>query len=86
VHSRRFGGRRATRYFVNIQPVIPFGITDDWNLITRTIVPVVSAGSPGPGIAGANGFGDIVQSFFVHGQPGNYLRLIQQPVGWHPST
>jgi hypothetical protein len=54
----------ATRYTVNIQPVIPFGLNDDWNLITRTIVPVISAGSPGPGVKGATGFGDVVQSFF----------------------
>lgn len=27
---------------LNIQPVLPFGLGDDWNLITRTIVPVVS--------------------------------------------
>lgn len=26
---------------LNIQPVIPFSISDNWNLITRTIVPVV---------------------------------------------
>lgn len=55
----------ATKYLVNIQPVIPFSLNEDWNLITRTIVPVVAAGSPGPGVDGANGLGDIVQSFFV---------------------
>jgi hypothetical protein len=29
------------QYKVNIQPVIPFSISENWNLITRTIVPVV---------------------------------------------
>jgi len=26
---------------VNVQPVIPFSINDEWNLITRTIIPVI---------------------------------------------
>ena len=26
---------------LNIQPVIPFKVNDDWNLITRTILPVM---------------------------------------------
>ena len=54
----------AARYTVNIQPVIPFSMGENWNLVTRTIMPVVAAGSPGPDIEGAAGFGDIVQSFF----------------------
>jgi hypothetical protein len=29
------------QYKVNIQPVMPFSISEDWNLITRTILPVV---------------------------------------------
>jgi hypothetical protein len=33
---------------LNIQPVIPFSLTDQWNVITRTIVPLDrSAGFPG---------------------------------------
>ena len=36
-----FGGGRgnAFRYTLNVQPVIPFTLNDDWNLITRTIIP-----------------------------------------------
>jgi hypothetical protein len=29
------------QYKVNVQPVIPFSLSEDWNLITRTILPVV---------------------------------------------
>ena len=32
----------GSRSLLNIQPVCPFSIGEDWNLITRTIVPVVS--------------------------------------------
>lgn len=30
------------KYTLNFQPVIPFSLNDDWNLITRTIVPFVT--------------------------------------------
>jgi hypothetical protein len=35
------GPHGGTQEILNIQPVIPFHITDDWNIITRTILPVV---------------------------------------------
>ncbi|MGR3661406.1 MAG: transporter [Paracoccaceae bacterium] len=54
----------GTKTFVNIQPVIPFSISDDWNLISRTIIPfVVEQKDVIPGTSQA-GVGDIVQSFF----------------------
>ncbi|MDO9714276.1 hypothetical protein, partial [Paracraurococcus lichenis] len=28
-------------YTLNFQPVVPFRLTDDWTLITRTIVPFI---------------------------------------------
>jgi len=31
----------AFRYTLNIQPVIPVSLTEDWNVISRTILPVV---------------------------------------------
>ena len=59
-----FGPRDASRYLLNIQPVIPFAITTDWNLIVRTILPVVSMGSPTDGVPSSTGLGDTTQSFF----------------------
>ena len=58
------GSANAMRYTVNIQPVIPFSISTDWNLITRTILPVVYAESPVQGGDSASGLGDTTQSFF----------------------
>ena len=52
------------RFTANIQPVIPFSLTKDWNLITRTIVPVIYAESPLAGGDDNAGLGDITQSFF----------------------
>lgn len=48
----------------NIQPVIPFTLNDDWNLISRTILPVINQKDiPTRGL-GESGIGDIVQSLF----------------------
>ena len=35
------GPAHAMKYTANIQPVIPISISEDWNLILRTIVPVI---------------------------------------------
>jgi hypothetical protein len=58
------GVNDATRFTMNVQPVIPLSLNDDWNLIIRTIIPVIDAESPAPGIGSASGLGDINQSFF----------------------
>jgi hypothetical protein len=58
------GSANAMRYTANIQPVIPFSLSDDWNLITRTIIPVIYAESPVKGGGDKSGLGDVVQSFF----------------------
>jgi hypothetical protein len=58
------GPAHAMRYLVNVQPVIPFSLTKDWNVITRTIVPVVHLEPTVDGADDLNGMGDILQSFF----------------------
>lgn len=58
------GPADAMRYTLNIQPVIPFSLNSNWNLITRTIMPIVHAESPLKGGRDKSGLGDIVQSFF----------------------
>jgi hypothetical protein len=58
------GPANAMRYTGNIQPVIPVSISQDWNLIIRTIVPVIYAESPIPHGPRVSGVGDISQSLF----------------------
>jgi hypothetical protein len=58
------GSTDAMRYTVNVQPVMPFSIGDNWNLITRTIMPIIHAEAPVPGTSDVSGLGDILQSFF----------------------
>ncbi|MDC0325796.1 neuromedin U [bacterium] len=50
---------------LNIQPVIPFSLNDDWNLISRTIIPVIDQPSLAPGLDEEFGIGDINFSFFL---------------------
>ena len=37
-----FGPEKGTQNILNIQPVIPIEVDKDWNVITRTILPVIS--------------------------------------------
>jgi len=55
------GGHRTV---LNVQPVIPFSINKDWNLISRTIVPLIDQHDVVPGAGGQSGIGDITQSLF----------------------
>ncbi|MCP5313456.1 MAG: transporter [Chromatiaceae bacterium] len=52
------------RWVLNIQPVVPISISEDWNLISRTIVPVVWQDDVIAGAGSQSGVGDIVQSLF----------------------
>jgi len=54
----------GSRSFVNIQPVIPLSLNDDWNLITRTILPVIWQSDIIPGAGSQSGTGNITQSLF----------------------
>lgn len=49
---------------INVQPVIPFHLSEQWNLISRTIVPIVYAEGPVEGVEDEFGLGDTTQSFF----------------------
>jgi hypothetical protein len=57
------------RSLLNIQPVIPFSLNQDWNLISRTIIPLIDQQDSLPnGAADASGVGDIAQSIFFSPQ------------------
>lgn len=56
--------RGGDRWTLNIQPVIPFDLNKEWNLISRTIVPVVRQDEIFPGAGAQFGLGDTVQSLF----------------------
>src|SRR5436190_16950706 len=55
----------GTRYTLNLEPVIPFKLGNDWNVISRTIIPYISQDADVlSGTGPLSGFGDVTQSFF----------------------
>jgi len=59
------GPADAMKYTANIQPVIPITLNNDWNLISRTIMPVIYQESRFTGDGDHSGLGDISQNFFL---------------------
>ena len=60
-----FGPLEKTQNILNIQPVWPFQLNENWNLITRTIVPVVSQPALTPAQDREFGLGDTVFTAFL---------------------
>jgi hypothetical protein len=68
------GTNDATIYILNVQPVIPLKLTEDWNLITRTIMPIINQPSLFPGDESAFGLGDINPTLFLSpAKPGKLI-------------
>src|SRR5450755_3627497 len=69
-----FGPEKGTQNILNIQPVIPVSISPDWNIITRTIMPVIWMPTLGLDIPSKSGFGDIVLTAFLSpANPGEWI-------------
>jgi hypothetical protein len=88
------GPANAMQYTANIQPVIPVSISEDWNIITRTILPVIyrEALDKNP-LAPASvrdphaGLGDTTQSFFLSPkEPWHGWIWGAGPVGFYPTA
>ena len=52
------------RWLLNVQPVVPVDLNQDWNLISRTILPIVRQNDVFPDAGTQTGIGDVVQSVF----------------------
>jgi hypothetical protein len=59
-----YGPLDGHKSVLNIQPVIPISISDDWNVISRTIIPVVGQDDIAGPSGSQFGLGDVLQSFF----------------------
>ena len=67
------GKKSSTVYVGNIQPVIPITLNKDWNLITRTIMPIINQPSLFSGTNGATGLGDINPQFYFSTTSGELI-------------
>lgn len=56
--------RDGERIQLNFQPVVPVQLNDDWNMISRTILPIIHQDDIFPGAGSQFGFGDTTQSLF----------------------
>ncbi|MGO4223307.1 transporter [Lysobacter sp. TAF61] len=54
----------GSKALLNVQPVIPVSISEKWNLISRTIIPIAYQDDIFPGAGSQFGSGDILQSLF----------------------
>jgi len=69
-----FGPEKGTQSILNIQPVIPISVDKDWNIITRTILPVVWQPATGPGESSVSGIGDLqFTAFLSPANPGEWI-------------
>ena len=54
----------GTKVTTNVSPVVPVHLNEDWNLITRTIVPIIHQDEIFPGAGSQFGLGDINLTLF----------------------
>jgi hypothetical protein len=64
-YDHGYGPRDGDKTTLNIQPVIPISLNADWNLISRTILPVTYQDNIAGPSGSQFGLGDVVQSFFL---------------------
>lgn len=80
------GPSQGGRYTLNVQPVVPVSLGADWNLIVRTIVPIVDQNRLAPTTPSTWGLGDTTQSFFLSPkQPIHGWILAAGPVMFWPT-
>ena len=77
----------GTKSLLNIQPVIPISLGNEWNLIVRTIFPLISQQDIPVLGSDRSGTGDIIQSFFLSPKnPVGGWILAAGPVGLYPTA
>ena len=74
-----YGPLKKNQNVFNIEPVIPFELNKDWNVITRTIIPVISQPALFPGDNRTNGIGETQFSAFL--SPANPVNGLVWGVG-----
>lgn len=70
----QIGSHDRARSTLNIEPVIPIELTESWNLITRTILPIVYQPDVLREAGGSSGIGDLNPTAFL--SPAKPGRLI----------
>lgn len=74
----------GTFFLLNLQPVMPFKVSSRWNMIVRTIVPIVSV--PGPETTSYSGIGDIQEQVYLTPSKGGKVTWGLGPVASMPTA
>ena len=74
----------GTFVLLNVQPVMPFKLNDRWNMVVRTIVPIVSM--PGPEMTRFTGIGDIQAQIYLTPSQGQAVTWGAGPVVSMPTA
>ncbi len=68
------GPENAYTNVLNVKPVYPLSLSQDWNLINRAIVPIIYQDERFPGEGSEFGLGDIsYQGFLSPAKPGKFI-------------
>jgi hypothetical protein len=59
------GVHKDDSYVMQMKPVVPITLSNDWILISRTIIPVIQVPDLAPGVNGTSGLGDVQESLFL---------------------
>ena len=82
-----FGSNSSTqmRWLMNVQPVVPFTLNNDWDLITRTIMPIQfrEQASPRDDLFG---LGDTTESLFLSPRGGSVIWGVGPIIGLPTAT
>lgn len=87
-YNQGYAPKDGTQSYLNIQPVVPVSISEDWNLISRTILPIVSLHDVAPEFGSQFGLGTTTQSFFFSPKAPTSAGLIWGvgPAFWLPTA
>jgi len=64
-HDDRIGSSDGSKDYLNIQPVVPISMSPDWNLIARTIMPLIDLHDLPRRGDSTSGLGDVTASQFM---------------------
>ena len=59
------GVHKDDSYVLQMKPVVPIKLSNDWILISRTIIPFIQVPDLAPGVNGTTGLGDVQESLFL---------------------
>lgn len=63
-HDSGYGPEDGNKTVLNIQPVLPISLNENWNVISRTIIPFIDQKDIAGKSGSRSGLGDVLASFF----------------------